>query len=539
MALLLPVLATGCITEAIPENGTLTSGQLEEYSVEMLLNGLPADMMASETAGYYSAYGDQTDFGLPSIHLRTDYMLEDIVSLGIPNYNQFNYYVADLSMGADYQYCAYFWDAYYSWIKETNEIISRIDPATDDQQEREWLAQAYTYRAMFYLDMARLYIPKENNYEPVYANIRNLTVPIVTENTTEEIAQSNPRASREDMYEFILSDLKNAVDFFGGSSQTGYTRPTLAAAYGLYARAYLEIGTDLQEANESGYQEAFENAISYADLAITTSGKTPLTQAEWEDPINGFNNGASNNAWIWGLPLSASSTTNIMNFVSHMSSEATWAYGCRVLPGASRTFYQAIDDADFRKHSWLDPNSSYYDYKLCGTEEQQENFRSYSRPYTNIKFRPASGEVTNYTVGSCADHPLMRVEEMYFIKMEATAKRDGNITNAVPLLESFLNTYRYTDGSYVCEASNLSQFLTEMLFQKRVEFWGEGILMFDYKRLNSGFKRTGSNFVADFAYDITGRSPQWNIVIPRSELQANSGVTDYNNPDPSGFWMGY
>ena len=46
------------------------------------------------------------------------------------------------------------------------------------------------------------------------------------------------------------------------------------------------------------------------------------------------------------------SVTLIMNFVSHMSSEATWAYGCRVLPGASRTFYQAIDNADFRKHSY-------------------------------------------------------------------------------------------------------------------------------------------------------------------------------------------
>ena len=77
-----------------------------------------------------------------------------------------------------------------------------------------------------------------------------------------------------------------------------------------------------------------------------------------------------------------------------------------------------------------------------------------------------------------------------------------------------------------------------MLFQKRVEFWGEGILMYDYKRLDIGITRTGSNFVPDFAYDTDGRSPQWNIVIPRTELQSNSGINDYlNNPDPSGFWM--
>ncbi len=540
-ALVLPVLATGCITEAFPENGTLTDSQLKEYSVGMILNGLPADMMASETAGYYAAYGDQTDFGLPSIHLRTEYMLEDIVALGTPNYNQFNYYVADLFMGANYQYCGYFWDAYYSWIKEANEVISMIDPDTENAQERDWLAQAHTYRAMFYLDLARLYIPKDNKTGvPVYANIRNLTVPLVTENTTEEMAQHNPRVRREVIYEFILDDLDAAVEYFEGTTATGYTRPTLAAAYGLMARAYLEVGTDLDEAGETGASDAFDNCIRYADLAISTSGKTPLTQSEWEDPVNGFNNGASNNAWIWGLPLMASSTTNVMNFISHMSTEATWAYGCRVLPGASRTFYQQIPDADFRKHTWLDPEweSGYYDYKFCGSAEAQENFKSIAVPYTSLKFRPASGEVSNYSVGSCADHPLMRVEEMYFIKMEATAKKDGNVLNAAVLLEDFLNTYRYTDGSYICEADNLEDFFEEMLFQKRVEFWGEGILMYDYKRLDIGITRTGSNFVPDFAYDTNGRSPQWNIVIPRTELQSNSGINDYlNNPDPSGFWM--
>ena len=538
-ALAVPVLAAGCIEEAFPDNGTFTDDQLDEYSVELLLNGLPADLMSSNTAGYYSSYGDQTDFGYPSICLRTDYMLADIVSLGTPNYNQFNYYIGCLSMGPDYQYCGYYWDTYYAWIKEANEIISRIDHNTEDQQEREWLAQAYTYRAMFYLDLARLYIPKENNYVRVYANIRNLTVPIVTENTTEAMAQNNPRATREDMYDFILDDLDAAVTYFGNSASTGYTRPTLAAAYGLLARAYLEVGADLEDAgDDAGADAAYENAIKYADLAISTSGRTPLTQSQWEDPVNGFNNGAANNSWIWGLTLTAASTTNIMNHVSHMSSEATWAYGCRVLPGASRTFYREIDDADFRKHSWLDPDwqAGYYDYKFCGSSEQQENFKSYAKPYTNIKFRPASGEVDNFTMGSCADFPLMRVEEMYFIKIEATAKRDGNGINAAGLLEDFLNNYRYVDKSYTCEETGLSDFLEEMLFQKRVEFWGEGIVMYDHKRLNIGFTRSGSNFVADFTYDVQGRSPQWNIVIPRSELQANSAVTDLNNPDPTGFW---
>ena len=75
-----------------------------------------------------------------------------------------------------------------------------------------------------------------------------------------------------------------------------------------------------------------------------------------------------------------------------------------------------------------------------------------------------------------------------------------------------------------------------MLFQKRVEFWGEGILIYDYKRLNQGITRgyEGSNHPASEMFNTNGRSPQWNIVITRGEFQSNTGITEaLNNPDPS------
>ena len=549
---------TGCIKEIYPANGTLTDEQMKDYPVSMLLDGLSVDMMAAETAGYYSAYGDQTDFGLPAIHLRTEYMLEDLVSVGNVNYNQFNTYVASLYMNSDYQYCGYFWDCYYSWIKGANEIIGMIDPETESAEEKDWLGQAYAYRAMFYLDLARLYLPKENtnitSYQ-VYGDAKGLTVPKVTEKTTEEDALHNPRLPWEEMFGFILEDLAAAEKYLEGSAATSYLRPTLAAVYGLYARTCLELGANESELNydEQESRAAYIEAARYARKAVETSGKTPLTQAQWENPSTGFNSGSSNNSWIWGLPLSASSTTNVSNFATYMAPEATWGYGCRVLPAINSRLYSEIPDADFRKHSWLDPEWSEwggnyeYDYQLCGSEDDQENFVKTAKPYTNIKFRPATGEVSNYSVGSCSDHPLMRVEEMYFIMMEATV-RVGRITDGIAelnldpaprQLENFLNSYRYTDASYECPSITSAQFITEMLRQKRIEFWGEGILMYDYKRLNVGLTRTGSNFDSRFAFDIVGRSPQWNIVIPRGEIQGNSGITDYqNNPDPSGFYYG-
>ena len=157
----------------------------------------------------------------------------------------------------------------------------------------------------------------------------------------------------------------------------------------------------------------------------------------------------------------------------------------------------------------------------------------------SLKFRPAQGNCTDYSVGVAAEHPLMRVEEMYFLKMEALAYTD--LSAAEALLESFMNTYRYTDGSYACDAADVAAFLDEMMIQKRVEFWGEGVLIYDYKRQNRGITRdykgsVATNFTGDYLLNTTGRSPQWNFCIPLSELQANTGITsDTNNPDPTGF----
>ena len=507
-------------------------------------------MMTSNLLGWASSnsYGDHTDFGIGAIHLKTEFMLEDMVTSGDnPYYNRFYPYVLNRSQGERYIYCAYFWQTYYKWIKMANDIISLVDPQTAADDAVDILGQAYAYRAMCYLDLARLYEPKENGYTDISA-IQGLTVPIVTETTTEEQAKDNPRAPRESMYEFILSDLSKAEAYLGPSS--GYTLPSIAAVYGLYARTYLEMGYW----GDDAAADNFASAAEYARRAVNASRRTPLTQMQWEDPVNGFNNGAASNSWIWGLTTSSENTINIITYTAHISSEGTWGYAPLSQISASRRFYEAIPDSDFRKHSWLDPAyvadpeaGQPYGYKFSGTDQDKVNFLegTDANPpavaYQNIKFRPYQGECSDYAVGNCADHPLMRVEEMLFIEMEAVAQND--LAAAKGLLEDFMDM-RILDGSYACQADGLESFLREMLFQKRVEFWGEGVLFFDYKRLGVGITRgyVGTNESAIYALNSEGRSPQWNIVVTNGEFQYNSAIgTSTNNPDPSGLltlWTG-
>jgi len=412
------------------------------------------------------------------------------------------------------------------------------------------LGQAHAYRAMFYLDLARLYEPKDNKYAPISDDIKGLTVPITTETTTENIAKNNPRAERDVMYDFIFEDLEKAENYLNASDRT-YTRPTLGAVYGLYARAYLELGA----ADDKIDREAYRKAAEYARLAIETSGKTPLTEAQWLDPRNGFNDGASNNSWIWGLTLSVENASNIITNVAHLAPEAVWGYSILSLPSVNKALYDRIDYADFRKKSWLDPEytwnpaSETYDpeayqfagiddpisgYESYGITNAHEYFLAFTSPYVNLKFRPANGTCVDYTEGNCADHVLMRVEEMYFIEIEATLRTKG-LDAAKEMLNDFMQTYRYR--SYDCSLIGSTEaFIQEMLFQKRVEFWGEGILFYDYKRLDQGITRgySGTNIPAVARYNTVGRSPQWNIVITRTEFQSNTAINqDLNNPDPT------
>lgn len=148
--------------------------------------------------------------------------------------------------------------------------------------------------------------------------------------------------------------------------------------------------------------------------------------------------------------------------------------------------------------------------------------------YASVKFRPNAGNTLDYLEGSASAFPVMRVEEMYFIEAEAAAHQ--NAGEGRTLLEDFMRNYR--DPQYTCTASDV---VDEIVFQKRVELWGEGLTFFDVKRLNMSVTRgyDGTNF-HDMARLNTTTRPAWmNICIVRNEKANNPALTGYENPDPT------
>ncbi|MBQ1647443.1 MAG: RagB/SusD family nutrient uptake outer membrane protein, partial [Bacteroidales bacterium] len=119
----------------------------------------------------------------------------------------------------------------------------------------------------------------------------------------------------------------------------------------------------------------------------------------------------------------------------------------------------------------------------------------------------------------------------YFIKAEATAL-NGNVAEAKSILNSLIKT---RDASYDCSNIADNFFQSEIYRQKVIEFWGEGIVFHDAKRIGAGMHNgyPGTNVPGDFRLNCTGVCPAWNFVIPKTEINGNPALDGNNNPDPT------
>ena len=86
-----------------------------------------------------------------------------------------------------------------------------------------------------------------------------------------------------------------------------------------------------------------------------------------------------------------------------------------------------------------------------------------------------------------------------------------------------------------CKANDLKEFQKKVVEQKRIEFWGEGIIFWDYKRLELQVVRgyPGTNAPIGYRFNsIEGYCAPWmNIFISLYENVFNKGAV--LNPDPS------
>ena len=100
----------------------------------------------------------------------------------------------------------------------------------------------------------------------------------------------------------------------------------------------------------------------------------------------------------------------------------------------------------------------------------------------------------------------------------------GVQTCALPIFLFDLGVKR--DPSYKLSIAIGSALIDEILFQRRIELWGEGFRFTDLKRLNLPLNRNGANHNTAVAviFDVPAGDNMWEFLIPRRELDANKAV---------------
>ena len=502
------------IDDIVPEGGTMLETQLK--ATTSIIPGR-ADATFS---GMYTKLGDPLsfgrfasnrpdDFGFVMMAFSNDLEAADIVGQN-NNYNWFSTCSELTTRNADYANPYIRYRGVYDEVARANDVIKAYGEITAETSAeiKYKVAQAYAIRAFCYLNIAPYF---QFNYK---TSSDKPCVPLVTETTTD--FTNNPRATVKEIYDQIVSDLDFAI-----ANLEGYTRPDKSkidrqVAYGLRARANLDMGK---------YAEAA------SDAAAAAQGYTPASIAEVSTPS--FYNITDHN-WLWGYDMTmdvakafpyATSSAWIRSFSANGYSAGTGTYFC-----INNLLYNKIPESDVRKGWWVNTDlySPLLDNLTFGqlkgqqiATEEIDDVKLIFLPYTNVKFGM-------YTIGGTTneeDWPFMRVEEMLLIQAEGLIK-SGQTAAGVQVLNDFVRTYR--DPQYNAEATG-RKIEDEVWFQRRVELWGEGFSNSDTRRLGKPLVRfhgSDSNWPQAFRFNMTADDGWWLLRFCTDELNTNLAIVD-------------
>ena len=421
-----------------PEGGMITQGQLTEtYTavptrVDATFAGM-FNMMGEPYGVFGTGRGRADDFGFVMAALSQDAEGADYI---YPNsgYNWFSVCGEYTSRTPNYANPYIRYAIVYNQIKIANDLISSLGEF-EDASNKNKVAQAKAIRAFDYLNLVPYF---QFNYQ---GHQNDPCVPIVTPDTPDPA--NNPRASVQECYDLIMSDLNDAISVLG-TARENKARININVAYGIRARANLYMG---------------KWADAAADAAKAMEGYEPASIEEVSTPS--FVNADDHN-WIWGIILTDDQAQDhYATSASWLSSFSASAYtaGAACYAMINSMLYDKIPATDVRKGWWVDANLhspllstiswdgvTGDDISPLLIEDVKESFT----PYTNVKFGMKRG--IGNTMNS-NDFPLMRVEEMILIQAEGLAK-SGSEDQARQILENFVKTYR--DPEYSSTAQNRS-----------------------------------------------------------------------------------
>lgn len=462
-------------TTAVSDNDVLLSTQ----NAIAALNGIHRALYQQ-----FPVQGSQGQGGEGSNNLFRDFLGEDVVfprSAGSTfHFGLMRWQTHRNVEAGDLRYMYMF---YYRIISNANVLINGIEKTPGQEADKRMIrGQALAYRGWAHFQLVQLW---GERYDASRTNSQ-LGIPLMLENTLV----GQPRATVEEVYTQINKDLDEAITLLAGYTRAGSAAKSninVNVAQGFKARVALT-------------QQKWADAATAAAAART--GFTLMSNAQY---TAGFND-ITNPEWMWGSRQISDHNTFFWSYFAYMSANFNSTV-IRTQPRAiNGALWEQIPDTDIRKKVW-DRTGANVPIPPGGARV----------PYQNQKFLASSSSL------SIGDVPLMRAAEMLLIEAEAKA-RGGDEPGARQALFTLVSN---RNPQYALSTNSGQALIDEILFNRRVELWGEGFRFTDLKRLNLPLNRNGipnQLLVVVAITDVPAGDKQWQWLFHQDELNANPAI---------------
>ncbi|MBK0368780.1 RagB/SusD family nutrient uptake outer membrane protein [Flavobacterium agrisoli] len=361
----------------------------------------------------------------------------------------------------------------YAGISSFNLIIENVLTATEatDAEKRIVWAEAKMLRAMSYFNLVNFYADTYTT-----GNAGKLSVPLIT---SASINAPSKQVTIQEMYDFILKDVNEAIPFLPKVSQTAL-HPNLGAGYAFSARVYLQMNN-------------YTEALKFADLALAENNKL----YDWV----GFYN---TNKTIIDTPNSYTTVASPMGY--NYTENYTFRHGSSYSLG--RELSIPVDRA-------------------ARFETGDVRFKS------RWKLRTVGADTYYYsTLSGMYNFGGITTVEVYLIKAECLA-RAGQIADALTLLNTVRKT-RILPANYAdITTTDKATALNAIFNTKRNELILTLIPFADARRLNAEgtYPFSLSKVEGGTTYTLSATSHMWTMPFPQGATKNPGNGTLTQNVD--------
>lgn len=476
----LSVLATSCSLDVDPRQSIDADGALSSPdALEASINSVYARLRAESTYG------------------RDLFAMADALADVGRTTNNSGRLIGENNNNPNAHFTAAFWQNSYFAINEANLILDQLDRGVDGAsaaQLTRWEGEVKFLRALYYFNLVKVYSYMPTAiYQPGVTDEGGVPMPLEGSIASDiAFTRNSPRASIQENYTQIYTDLNDAIALLSSASRTGVQFANAGAAQALLSRVALYRG-DWTTAREAA-TAALESNIG------TVLGGEAYVEG-WRaavHPESMFEVRFALELESLGVNVSLQSSYTALLNLGNKNAQGGWGdfvANQRVLDFFGLSQVQT-GEPDTDNNNWDVTRNNDVRAQLFTTGN---TVRNAGRQIESIKFISKTG----FTF---ADNiPVIRKSEMHLNRAEA----NFHLGNTGEALEE-LNAFKALRGLDPVTLSG-DDLLEELLIERFKEFVFEGQRFFDLKRYGRDLDKSylgATNFVAFDDFRILPPIPQ-------------------------------